>query len=459
MATPERRELPEEFSTAYGPLTPIKWLYHRDQASAFLKGEDENIQPVTAYVVPTLLCNQRCYFCTFGGVKERLRKIVQPPGNSAGSSPKEFREMPLELMERTIDQLASVGIKGVTFTGGGEPTLYPHLCQAMEQCKDRGLDFALNTNGRLLNSEIVDRILPLNPTYIRVSINAGTREVQALISGIDDLDGVLSNVAMLAKKKIKFGVSTDVSVGFVANIVNSHDLMPLIRRVRKIEANLERENISGAIFSIQVRPVGNYEGSKFFSPQRIERIIDYLRERSGDRDADEFVRFMYQGKRCDSDTVDHVLETIENTAARFLSDTVSKMKLVYPKQKFIDIVKLPAKPYETCYALSWFLFVWPNGNIYPCVEWAGTPGFEVGNLLHERLSDLLASEKRKRVISRINTSILKERCAVICAHHELNLMLDEVRAHPECLSSEVCRDSLTRQRHKRLGPPQHVNFV
>ena len=66
-------------------------------------------------------------------------------------------EIPMERYEELIEDLASLGIERIRFTGGGEPFLYRGIERAIQLVKQRGIWLAITTNGILLhkNHEIL----------------------------------------------------------------------------------------------------------------------------------------------------------------------------------------------------------------------------------------------------------------------------------------------------------------
>lgn len=66
-------------------------------------------------------------------------------------------EIPMERYEELIEDLASLGIERIRFTGGGEPFLYRGIERAIQLVKQKGIWLAITTNGILLhkNHEIL----------------------------------------------------------------------------------------------------------------------------------------------------------------------------------------------------------------------------------------------------------------------------------------------------------------
>jgi hypothetical protein len=89
--------------------------------------------PISAWCAPTDVCNARCSFCSVG---ERAGDVL-----------------PFAVVKGFIDQLVPLGLKSITFSGGGNFLLYK--CKLTgKDCNDvidyahgQGLECALITNG------------------------------------------------------------------------------------------------------------------------------------------------------------------------------------------------------------------------------------------------------------------------------------------------------------------------
>ena len=402
------------FGDTYGPLNVGKIGYHSKRIQPVLDGNCYDGVPVTVHLVPTMRCTHRCYFCTYGGAKER----------NSHSQSRQF-DMPLDEMLNIIRQMSEHGIKGIIFTGGGEPTLYRELPEAMAACRDANIDFSLNTNGSGLTPEFIRKVMRLEPTYLRVSLNAGSAEVQHLITGVDDFEKVLKKIEILMREKILAKVRTTISVAFAVEILNLYDIKKLVDRLIDIEARVRRDTGEKCQLVIVVRPVSNYENSKHYNEKRIQDIVRHLSKR-GNGDEQDFLRFMNETHQITAKHLDIATEIIENEIRPMLAKTDTGVSLFYPSRKFADLPRVKEKPYARCYVLSWFMFIWPDGTVYPCIEWAGTPGFEIGNLRKQSLSEILNGSRRSEIIEWINNSVLHTRCAPICAHHETNCLLARI---------------------------------
>jgi len=107
----------------------VKLLKHMDRLQIIQDGGRP--KPVMFHMSPCNPCNLTCSFCCF-----------------ANRSMKEM--LTLDQMKSAIDQFADLGVLGMEFTGGGEPTLHPKLDQAIAHAYKRGLKIGICTNGSKL---------------------------------------------------------------------------------------------------------------------------------------------------------------------------------------------------------------------------------------------------------------------------------------------------------------------
>lgn len=111
--------------------TGMKLFYHQEALAALQSGGGK---PISCWVAPTDVCNAKCSFCSVG---ERVGDVLA-----------------FHKIETFLRTLADLGLKSVTFSGGGNPLIY--------KCKESGkgisdlillaheelgLDCAMITNG------------------------------------------------------------------------------------------------------------------------------------------------------------------------------------------------------------------------------------------------------------------------------------------------------------------------
>lgn len=111
--------------------------------------EGKPVAPIHVSVWPTIRCQFSCNYCCCG--KEDRREPDLPIGDFVS----------------VLGVLKHYGTKAIEFSGGGEPLLWPDICEAVDMAA-RYFKLSLITNGVLL-SDIPERVLG-EFSWIRVSV-------------------------------------------------------------------------------------------------------------------------------------------------------------------------------------------------------------------------------------------------------------------------------------------------
>jgi radical SAM protein with 4Fe4S-binding SPASM domain len=164
-----------------------KILNYFEKIDSLKKGNWEC--PVCLEIDPSSACNLKCFFCTD---KVYLKE------NS------EF--LNFNLYRSLIEEAKELGVKAITFTGGGEPLLHPQFNQMARFAIYNGFEIGLITNGLLLNTISDPEIFK----FIRISLDAYDEKSYKKIKGKNCFNQVVSNIISLAEKEI-----TDVGISYV----------------------------------------------------------------------------------------------------------------------------------------------------------------------------------------------------------------------------------------------------
>jgi wyosine [tRNA(Phe)-imidazoG37] synthetase (radical SAM superfamily) len=189
-------------------FNPYKILAHADRLRQIADGGEP--YPVDWHVYPSNVCDHACHFCMFIQNGEQQNFHVK---------------LPRDLLLRAVDDAARTGAHLMHFSGGGEPLLNRHTPEAMERARAKGLKVAISTNGAHLKPEIASLI-----HYIRVSLNAGTKEQHhATNHALDprhpgDWDRILDNIAACVPAARAAG--NDIGLAFVVYEHNWRDIEP-----------------------------------------------------------------------------------------------------------------------------------------------------------------------------------------------------------------------------------------
>jgi len=163
--------------------------------------------PSTIVVIINNTCNLRCKMCDLGSQQENAfeyRNIM-----STG-------DMPIELFKKFVDSVEF--FKPEIFIVCVEPTVYPHLVEAVGYANSRGLKTQITTNGVLLK-QLAIPLIDAGIGQINVSIDADSAELHDIIRGVkgtfkaalEGLDEVLRLRESKNSKLPRIGVVTAIT--------------------------------------------------------------------------------------------------------------------------------------------------------------------------------------------------------------------------------------------------------
>jgi len=348
----------------------LKFLWHRDRVLQFLGGKGNEIHPVTAEIVPSLECNYGCKHCTYANWKESTV-------TSRGS-----RLMTEDAMYQVVEGLYEFGVRGVTFTGGGEPLFNRATPEGIRFANETGLDVGVFTNGSMLTPDSIGTVVS-NSRFMRVSLNAITEETYLAFHNITNphlLERVKENIAYIAS--YVSGSPMTFGVGVIVNDINKDDLENV---AIFISETIDRTG--GRIDYVGIRPVINYK-------------------KRGSQISPEVTKAVRRAKP----KVDRILEEAGS-------------KAFWAMDYFEDAVKTERsgrKEYVCCLANPWAVSVAYDGGVYLCSENDGNPNFLLGNILTQGMEEIWESERRRSVIESIGDCT-----APTCKLHRLNKILND----------------------------------
>jgi radical SAM protein with 4Fe4S-binding SPASM domain len=286
-------------------------------------------------------------------------------------------------MEHLVDSIIAMRVKAVYFSGGGEPTAYPHLVHYVNKLYKAGLDVALLTNGSMLEETgIIDNADNFN--YIAVSVPSVTADNFKHITGSDRLENVL-NCAGLIKARHK-----DKSPIVGARVVVTSIIY---REIKLILETLKDKQYDYALFKI----VRDYEdrglGVNERETEEIKAIIESLKP---------------------VDTNFTNLDTIFN----------------YRSPVFIK---------ERCIAneIGLLANVNSDGKVYPNIVEIGQDDFCIGDLYNETLEKMWHGTAHKAVKLASHKKWLDRKCKNCRAMAYNQIIYDELSQMPSIVENFV----------------------
>lgn len=319
------------------PFLPFKLLRHGPVVSRMLAGE--RVFPVSVEFDLSNTCNHGCPWCSFNGFRQD--HWVQFPAPRA-----------LLLLE----ELAAVGTKSITFTGGGEPLVHKSATDLFRKAADLGLEYGVVTNGRLLSGAVRDEVAR-TATFVRVSLDAGTTQTHQLLHATakPEFETILTHLATtraLAGPRLTLGAS------FCVFDCNVDEIEVAAKQVKRCGGNY-----------LEVRPVfaTEWRGGGFtgvLSDKNVERAQWYIGEAK---------------RRYDDDTF-HVIGMA---------------------QRFDQLGSTP-KSFERCHIGPLTTVINADGYIYHCCQQRGMEAFRAGNLLDRPFEDVWLDLQHRDMIATID---------------------------------------------------------
>ena len=340
--------------------TKIQW-YH-DRVRAWSRGE--RIAPVTIDMALTRTCNFACQYC-YATLQENQRFNITK-----------------EVMHDFLNDVADIGVRGVSLVSDGESTLNPAYAYSITYGHGRGLSMANGTNAYLLRDEaMLKEILPCL-TYLRVNITAGEAGRYKEIMGVKDgyFEQVCSNIRAMAVLKRTYGYNVTIGLQMVFLPSYIDQVIPLA----KLGAEL------GADYLVIKHCSDDESGSLG---------VDY------DKYKDEYIR--------------HTLREAE----RYSNGNY------IVKVKWSKIEDGNRRSYSRCYGTPFLLQISGSGLVAPCGMLFGEKyaRYHIGNITKQRFKEIWQSDRYWDIVRLLASDKFdaQRMCGSLCLQHSVNKYLDE----------------------------------
>ncbi len=340
----------------------LKILYHTDRIEKLKKGE--RCAPIYVRLKPTNRCNQHCYYCFYDNEKSKDNNVYSERYVDRR------QEIPWEKMQELIKDFADMGVKAVTFSGGGDPLCYPHIVATVQMLRENGIDFALITNGQALSEDRAEAFK--DAKWVRISIESTNQETYKKIRGVSTYESVIANVKRFSEIKNK---DCALGVNCVVNKYNYQEIYELCRIAKKAGV----ENIK-------------------FSP--VNDGLDIVANNQSIRQS--------------------VTTQIQNAKKDFQDDSFSII------DKYTTDIKLREdykKEYSYCWVRELFTIVAADQNVYNCIDKAYIESGKIGSIAEQSFKQMWFSEETTKKLK--NYNIAKE-CDFRCIYDDRNKILNDV---------------------------------
>lgn len=332
-----------------------KILKHLDRVNAWLEGE--NPFPITVELDMTNTCNHRCPECVVN-----YFRIADKSALSYG------------IAENIIRQLSKCRIKGLIFTGGGEPLCNPQTLKIVKLAKTRGLDLGFITNGSLLGDESGKTLLK-SCTWLRVSLDAASPEVFRLTHGMGNREfyQVINNIKDLVAMKKKIKSPCAIGVGFLTCDCSAKDMKKAALLTKKLGVDY-----------LQFRPKQIHRGGKF----------------------------------------EYKWTDVHDKISQCLKYANKNFQVLYSKHKY-EMSRDPqfGRYYQKCYGQQFAAVISASAKMFICCHTRGYEKYCIGDLRRKSFEEIWSSKRRKEVIEKIDF----QDCIPLCRDNTFNQILWNIK--------------------------------
>jgi MoaA/NifB/PqqE/SkfB family radical SAM enzyme len=218
-------------------------VFHYKEKIDSLPADNEKITaPVHIRIKPTNVCNHDCWYCAYKVSNLQLGKDMVE---------KDF--IPEDKMMEIIDDLIEMGVKAVTFSGGGEPFTYRYMLSTARRLANSPIRFASLTNGARLKGEVAE-IFAHYATWVRVSMDGWDGHSYAAYRGVKETE--FGKVIQNMKDFKAYGGKCLLGVSYIVDKDNQAHVYDMLQTLRDV--GVDSVKISACIVSNEGRETNDY---------------------------------------------------------------------------------------------------------------------------------------------------------------------------------------------------------
>ena len=112
--------------------TRLKIFHFRDKLESLPQENKKILPPLHIRIKPTNMCAHKCWYCAYTADNLQLGKDMIT---------RDF--IPKEKMMEIIEDIDEMGVKALTFSGGGDPFYYTYLLDTVKKLSNTSVKFAI----------------------------------------------------------------------------------------------------------------------------------------------------------------------------------------------------------------------------------------------------------------------------------------------------------------------------
>jgi MoaA/NifB/PqqE/SkfB family radical SAM enzyme len=312
-----------------------KILGHIDRVASLFSGSVS--APVNVEIDLSNRCSLGCQACHFAYTHTKGPLAVINRGDQ-----QELGDLMEETLARNLlSELSSIGVRSVTWTGGGEPTLHPKICEILRHGQARRMDMGIYTHGGLISDRLA-RAIGDSCRWAYVSLDCVDRETYQAEKRVDGFDAACTGAQMLAAQPCTLGV------GF---LLHEHNW-------RRVDQMADLALSLGADY-VQFRPAIHFSAER---PNRASGSLVWIKR---------------------------LLEREMPT---------KKIQVEFDERRFRELLGWQGHGYGYCFWSGLQTVVTPNGKVWTCCNKRGFEGECLGDLTRESFTEIW----KRRPIAKVN---------------------------------------------------------
>lgn len=347
----------------------LKVIWHPDKLKDLLNGKVS--APIYIRFKPTNRCNHHCEFCSYDPKTGDITVRDEMKDRND--------EIPKEKMLEILSDFKDMGVKAVTFSGGGEPLVYPYIIEAMEKVLEYGINLSIITNGQNLDGKRAELLAKAN--WVRISSDASDAKSFSEIRCVpeDWFYKLTENIRSFAKIK---NPNCELGINFVVHKKNADQVYRSVKHFKELGVN-----------HIKITPMWISNFLEYHKPIN-ETVLDQIARAKKDFADDNFA----------------VYDTYE---ADFSGCSVAE------------------RTYKRCYIMQTVPVIGANCKVYFCHDKAYASDGVLGDIKNKSFKELWFSKEAAKIFKNFNP---QERCRHHCANDSKNKLINEAVA---CYGDDV----------------------
>ncbi|MCP4368854.1 MAG: radical SAM protein [Deltaproteobacteria bacterium] len=346
-------------------LSHYKWIAHIEKLTRLAKGKD--VFPVTVELDLVSYCNHGCEWCV-----DPIHK---------------HDTLDLSFVSELLNEFKILGIEGIVFKGGGEPTLYHLFADVIKEAKSLGFEVGIVTNGSKLE-ELYESIVQ-NASYLRVSIDGPTYESHRRIHKSNDFESIIKGVDKTVKLRNK--------------LQKRHPIIGL-----SFAMDYSSVNLVGDAIGLGVKLNTNYV---LLRPPFFDEVA---RKNTMTIDQKIDVLSVFE-KKCDSYNgnmkilIDYWISDSETNALHSRDESPRRGKYIQQGANGLEHITC------RCFASPLLAVVTADRKVYPCCNLRFIEDWNLGVIdygKNNNFEKIWKSQKRKEIIDKIHMV----KCIKYCTH-------------------------------------------